>query len=442
MLKKKPYNAIIVGAGGRDFHNFLRYFKDNPSFNVVCFTADQIPGIEKRKFPKKLSGRLYKKDIPIYLEKDLPRLIKKLKVDYCFLSYSDLSHQQVMEKASLVLANGANFSFLGTKDTQIKSKKSLISVCAIRTGAGKSQTSKAIGQLLKKAGKKVVAIRHPMPYGNLIKQEVQIFATYADLGKHKCTIEEREEYEPWLKLGFIVYAGVDYEKIVRMAEKEADVIIWDGGNNDFSFFESDLKIVVADPFRPGHSTTYYPGFVNLLLADVVLINKVNTALNEDVRIVEETVKRYNPKAIIIKAASELTVKHGKLLRNKRVLVVEDGPTLTHGMLSHGAGSVALKRYKGRMIDAQKHAVGSIKKIYEKYPHLKEELPAMGYSKKQIWELQETINRAKCDVVLDSSPVDLSKLIKTKKPIVEVDYELGKKSVRELERILRKKGFLK
>ena len=435
------YNAIIVGAGGRDFHNFLRYFKDSKEFNVVCFTAEQIPGIEKRSFPKKLAGRLYKKNIPIYPERELEKLIKKYKVDYCFLSYSDLSHQEVMEKASLVLSYGCNFSLLGTKDTQVKSKRKIISVCAIRTGAGKSQTSKAIGQILKKKGKKVVAIRHPMPYGDLIKQEVQRFSKYSDLKKHKCTIEEREEYEPWLKLGFVVYAGVDYEKIVRKAEREADVIIWDGGNNDFSFYRADLNIVITDPFRPSHTASYYPGFVNLLLADVVLINKVNTARKEDILRVEETIKEYNPKAIIVKAASEISVKKASLLKNKKVLVVEDGPTLTHGGLSHGAGSVALKRHKGKMIDAQKYAVGSLKEIYRKYKHLKKELPAMGYSKKQIKELQDTINRARCDVVLDSSPVDLSQLIKTKKPIVEVSYELGKKAVNELERILKRLGFI-
>ena len=418
------YNTIIIGAGGRDFFNFLKYFKDNATFHVVCFTADQIPGIENRKFPKQLAGSLYKKDILIFPEKDLAKLIKKYKVDYCFLCYSDLSHQKVMEKASLILANGANFALLGTKDTMIKSKKPVISVTAVRTGSGKSQTSRKVAEILQSFGKKVVAIRHPMPYGNLIKQRCQRFASYNDLRKSNVTIEEREEYEPWIKQSIVVYAGVDYEMIIREADKEADIIIWDGGNNDFSFFESDLSIVVVDPHRAGHEINYYPGFVNFLIADVIVINKIDTATRGGIKIVDDNIKKYSPKAVKVYAKSPLVVDNPNLIKGKNVLVVEDGPTLTHGGMEYGAGTVAAKKYKAKsIIDAEKYAIGSIKEVYKKYVKLSRILPAMGYSKKQILELQRTINSAKCDLVIDGSPVNLSKLIKINKPIVNVEYYL-------------------
>jgi len=371
-----------------------------------------------------LAGRRYKRNIPIFPETRLPELIKKYRVDYCFLSYSDLSHKEVMKKASIVLSNGANFGLLGTKDTMIKSKKPLISITAVRTGCGKGPTSRKVAEILQEKGKKIVAIRHPMPYGNLIKQRCQRFGDYKDLKKHRVTIEEREEYEPWIEKGIIVYAGVDYGMIIRKAEKEADVIIWDGGNNDFSFYESDLSIVVVDPHRPGHELSYYPGFVNLLCADVIVINKMDTAEKKNVEVVKENIKKYNPKAKVVYAKSPLKVDQPGLIRGKRVLIVEDGPTLTHGGMEFGAGSVAAKKYKARtIVDGEKYAIGSIKDLYKKYPRLNKILPAMGYGRKQISELQKTINKAKCDLVIDGTPVNLSKLIKINKPIVTVDYYL-------------------
>ena len=434
-MKKR---VIILGAAGRDFLNYLQYFKNNKNYEVVAFTQAQIPGIEKRRFPKALDG---KKAIPMYSEEKLEKLIKKYKVDEVVLAYSDLSYHYVMHLASRVLSSGANFRILGTKDTMIKSKKPVIAVTAVRTGCGKSQTSRAIAKILKEKGKKVVAIRHPMPYGDLVKQRIQRFSSYDDLKKHRCSVEELEEYEPWIKFGFVVYAGVDYETILKEAEREADIIIFDGGNNDWSFYKPDLNIVVTDAFRPGHEVGYYPGFVNFLMADLILINKVNTGKKEDIRIIEENIKKYNPKSLIIKASSVIKADRPGLIKNKKVLVVEDGPTLTHGGLKHGAGYTVLKRYNGRIVDARKYAVGSIKKVYEKYKHLEKELPAMGYSKKQLKELEKTINKAKCDVVIDSSPSDLSKILKINKPIVKVDYELGRKSVLELEKVLKKLKFI-
>ncbi len=432
-----------MGAAGRDYFNFLRYFKDNPSYEVICFTAAQIPGIEKRKFPKELAGKLYKKDIPIYSEEILVQLIKKYKIDDVILSYSDLSHLEVMQKASIVLANGSSFRLLGPNDTMIKSAKKMISICAVRTGAGKSQTSRAIGEILKKHGEKVVAIRHPMPYNpKLIKQIVERFASYKDLDKYETTIEEREEYEPWIKRNIPVYAGVDYEKILKQAEKEADIIEWDGGNNDFSFYRPDLQIVIADPHRAGHEISYYPGFVNFLMADIIIINKVDSAPKEKVKIVEENIKKYNPKAVIIKARSEVKADKPDLIKGKRVLLVEDGPTITHGGMKFGAATVAAKKYgAAEIVNAKKYAVGSIKEVYKKYTHLEKELPAMGYSKEQIKDLQDTINKADCDIIIDGSPVNLSRLIKTKKPIVNITYELDKNSIKKLEEILRKRKFI-
>lgn len=434
---KNKYNVILSGAAGRDYHNFLLYFKDNPSFNVVCFTATQIPGIEKRKFPKKLSGKLYKKDIHIFPEKDLPKLIKKYNIDYVFLSYSDLSNQYAMEFASKVLASGANFALLGPNDTYVKSKKPVISITAVRTGSGKSQTSRAIAEILRENKKKVVAVRHSMPYGNLIKQTCQRFATEKDFKKHKTTIEEEEEYQPWIDHGFVVYAGFDYKEIIKQAEKEADCIIFDGGNNDLPMLKPDLMIVVADPHRAGHELTYYPGFVNFLLADVIIINKIDSAKKKDIETVKKHAKTYNPKAKIILARSDLVIDKPNLIKNKRCLAIGDGPTLTHGGMSFGAGTLAVRKYKGKLVDPKKYATGSIKVTYKRYKHLAKELPAMGYSKKQIKELEETIHKTPCDIVVDGTPANLKRIIKINKPIVEVNYELDKEAVKKLSKLLKR-----
>ncbi|MBI2667262.1 GTPase [Candidatus Woesearchaeota archaeon] len=439
MSYKMKKRVIILGAAGRDYHNFLTYFKDNPNYEVVAFTQAQIPGIEKRKFPKELAGRLYKKDIPFFPEEKLPELIKKLNVDEVVFSYSDVSHEYVMHLASIVIANGADFVLLGPKSTMIKSKKPLISVCAVRTGSGKSQTSRKIGLILKKMGYKVVAIRHPMPYGNLIKQRVQRFSNYDDLRKNNVTIEEREEYEPWINNNIVIYAGVDYKEILKQAEKEADVIIWDGGNNDLSFYFSDLNIVVLDPHRAGHELLYHPGEANFRMADVIVVNKIDTAKKEDIRMVLNNIRQINPKAKIIMAKSKVTADNPRLIKGKNVLVVEDGPTLTHGGMTYGAGSVAAKKYGAKsIIDAEKYAVKSIKGVYKRYRHLKKILPAMGYGKKQIKDLQDTINKVKCDVVIDGSPVNLQRLININKPIVNIDYELEEVGKLNLEKLL--KGF--
>jgi len=437
----KKRRVLIMGALGRDLHNFLVCFKDNPSYEVAAFTTAQI--IEThRHFPKELAGRLYKKDIPIHPESELPQLIKKLNIDEVVLAYSDLSHQEVMEKASIALSCGASFSLLGPKDTMLKSKKQVIAVCAVRTGAGKSQTARAIGEILHEKGKKVAVLRHPMPYGNLIKQEIQKFVSEDDFDKQHATIEEREEYEPWIKLGFSVYAGVDYRKILTQAEKEADIILFDGGNNDESFFKPDLLVVIADALRPNHEVTYYPGFVNLLMADVIIINKIQEAAPQAIKTIERNIRRYNPRATVIKASSVITVDNPDLLKFKKALVIGDGPSLTHGNLLHGAGYYILKKHNASIVDAEKYAIGSIKQVYRKYPRLKLELPAMGYSSKQIKELQATINRTKCDVVVDGSPANLAKIIKINKPVVNVTYDLDRKSILELKKILKKRGFIK
>ncbi len=436
----KKTNIAIIGAGGRDFHNFLTKYKNNPQYDVKFFTAAQIPGIEKRKFPKELAGELYSRDIPIFPEEQLPKLIEKYGIDEAILSYSDLKHEDVMHKASIVNAKGANFVLLGGRDTMIKSTKPVISICAVRTGSGKSQTSRKIAEILKAKGKKVIAIRHPMPYGDLLKQRCQRFEKYDDLQRYECTIEEREEYEPWIKLGIPIYAGVDYEQIIREAEKEAEIIIWDGGNNDTSFYFSDLQIVVADPHRVGHELTYYPGETNFRMADVIVINKIDTAPVENVKKLEANIKSVNPKAIVIKAESEIIVSNEELIIGKNVLVVEDGPTLTHGGMKFGAGYVAAKNYGAKIVSPKPYAVGSIKDTYKKYPHVEDVLPAMGYSKNQIKELEKTINRIKCDVVIDGSPVNLAKLIKSNKPIVNVDYVLKEKGL-DLETVLKKFRFI-
>ena len=436
----KKRNVAILGAGGRDFHNFLIKYKDNPDFDVKFFTANQIPGIEKRSFPKKLAGRLYKKDIPIFPEKELPSLIKKYKIDDVVFSYSDLTHEEVMHKASISLANDANFVLLGGEDTMIKSKKKVIAICAVRTGAGKSQTSRRVADILKKYNKKFIAVRHPMPYGDLSKEVVEKFEKYSDLDKYKATIEEREEYEPWLEKGMPIYAGVDYKKILKEAEKNANLIIWDGGNNDLSFYKPDLLITVVDPHRAGHELKYHPGETNFRMADVIVINKMDTAPREGIKLLEENIKKYNPKAIVIKADSKLSVSENVSLKNKKVLIVEDGPTLTHGGMKFGAGFVVAKRAGAKIISPKKYAVGSIKETYEKYEHVKDVLPAMGYGKKQIKELEMTINKANVDFVIIATPVKLGKLIKINKPIVTVSYALKERGL-TLDKVLKKKGFI-
>jgi predicted GTPase len=428
--------AIIMGAAGRDFHNFNVFFRNSKAWNVVAFTTAQIL-TKHRTYPAKLAGRLYKSGILIHSEPELTDLIKKHRTDYVFLSYSDLSHEEVMHKASTAMAAGANFALLGPKDTMLKSKKPVISVCAVRTGAGKSPTTRKISLLLKSMGYRVVVVRHPMPYGDLEKQAVQRFAKYSDLEKHKCTIEEREEYEPHITNGIVVYAGVDYEKILRKAEKEADVILWDGGNNDFPFYYSDLHVVVLDPHRAGHELRYHPGEVNFRTADVLLINKIDSAKKESVRLIMENIRSTNPRAVVIKARSKVIVYSDVSLKNKKVLVVEDGPTLTHGGMAFGAGTLAAKSLGAKIVDPRKYAVGSIKSVYRNYPHLKNILPAMGYSKKQVKELEATINRAPCDAVIDGSPVNLSMLIKSNKPVIDVTYEIEEIGRPNLADVVRK-----
>jgi len=426
-----------MGAAGRDFHDFLTYFKGNKQYKVVCFTAEQIPGIADRKFPAKLAGKRYPRGIKIFPEKDLKKLIKRYDVDEVILSYSDLHYASVMLKASIVLAAGANFRLLSWKKTALKSKKPIISVCAVRTGCGKSQVSRKIALMLKEAGKRVVSIRHPMPYGNLVKQAVQRFATYDDLAKAQCTIEEREEYEPYVRNNIIIYAGVDYKTILKRAEKEADVIIWDGGNNDMPFYVPDIHLVVVDPHRPGHELQYHPGTENFLMADVIIINKMDSAPKKGVQTILANIKQYNPKATVIKADSKITVETPNLVQGKKVLVIEDGPTLTHGGMDIGAGEIAASRLKAKIVAPINYAVGSIKYVYKKFPHLHNVLPAMGYSDKQIVELQKTINKVPCDVVVDGSPCRLSTLLKINKPIVDVQYDLAERGKPNLRTVLRR-----
>jgi len=430
--------VIIMGAAGRDFHNFNTYFRDNPNFHVVAFTATQIPDIAGRKYPAALAGKLYPEGISIFAEEDLDGLIKKYGVTKVYFSYSDVSHEYVMHKASQVQAAGASFVLLGPQDTMIKSKKPLVSVCAVRTGCGKSQTSRKVSKILKAKGHQVAAIRHPMPYGDLEKQKVQRFATYDDLDKHECTIEEREEYEPHIKNGLIVYAGVDYEAILREAEKEADVILWDGGNNDFPFYRSDLEIVVVDPHRPGHEMLYYPGETNFRRADVLVVNKLNTAPQENVDKVMANIKRINPSAVIIRANSPIIVENGERIRGKRVLVIEDGPTVTHGGMAFGAGFVAAQQYgAAAIVDPRPAAVGSIKKTFENYSHLEKILPAMGYGETQVKELSETIARTECDLIVSGTPIDLNRLVKTRQPLLSIGYELEEIGTPTLEDVLKK-----
>ena len=430
--------VIIMGAAGRDFHNFNVYFRDNDKYKVVAFTATQIPGIEKRIYPKELAGSRYPNGIPIYPEKKLPQLIKKHNVSQVIFAYSDVPHEYVMHKASIALANGADFRLMGPSTTMLKAEVPVISVCAVRTGSGKSQTSRRVCGILKNMGFNVVVVRHPMPYGDLRKQACQRFASYKDLERHKCTIEEREEYEPHIDKGIVVYAGVDYEMILREAEKEADVIVWDGGNNDLPFYASDLYIVVVDPHRPGHELAYHPGETNLRMANVIVINKIDTADPVNIETVRKNIKTVNSKATIIEAASPITIDDSEIIKGKRVLVVEDGPTLTHGNMPYGAGTIAAKRLGAKeIVDPQPYAVGSIKDTFKKYNHLGNLLPAMGYGDEQIRELEETINATPCDVVVIGTPVDLRKLLYFSKPAVRARYKLQEISKPDLEDILRR-----
>ncbi|GAB4497121.1 MAG: cyclic 2,3-diphosphoglycerate synthase [Anaerolineales bacterium] len=416
--------TLIMGAAGRDFHNFNVFFRNNEAYEVVAFTATQIPNIDGRLYPPQLAGSLYPKGIPIYPESDLVKLIKEQGIEQVVFAYSDVPHEYVMHKASQVLAAGADFRMMGLKGTQVKSNKPVVSIGAVRTGSGKSQTTRRVSLILREMGFKVAAIRHPMPYGDLVKQAVQRFADYSDLEKHECTIEEREEYEPHLDNGVIVYAGVDYEAILRQAEQEVDIILWDGGNNDFPFYQSDLHIVVADPHRPGHEVSYHPGETNVYAADIFVINKVDTADYDDVIYVRENITAANPTAIIIEGASPLFVDNPEEIRGKRVLVVEDGPTLTHGEMSYGAGWVAARRFgAAEIVDPRPWAVGSIAATYEKYPTTGDVLPAMGYGDEQMKELEETINAVDCDLVIIGTPIDLNRIIEINKPSQRVRYEL-------------------
>jgi predicted GTPase len=417
-------SVIIMGAAGRDFHNFNVYFRDNPAYRVVAFTATQIPNIAGRVYPAALAGSLYPNGIPIHPESDLPQLIQQHQVSQVIFAYSDISHETVMHRASVALAAGADFRLLGPRATMLKSSKPVVAVCAVRTGSGKSQTTRAVVAALRAMNKRIVVIRHPMPYGDLTRQAVQRFASYDDLVKQQTTIEEREEYEPHLARGTIVYAGVDYEKILRQAESEADVILWDGGNNDFSFYQPDLLIVVADPHRAGHELKYHPGEANLRMADVIVINKIDTANEEDIERVEANARAANPRATIVHAASPISVEDPAAIRGKRVLVVEDGPTLTHGEMAYGAGVVAAQKFGAReIVDPRPYAVGSIKETYAKYPTTGAVLPAMGYGEKQIQELEATINAAPVDLVLIATPIDLRRIVNIKHPTDRVRYEL-------------------
>ena len=435
-MAKNKKKIIIMGAAGRDFHNFNTLYRDNNDVEVVAFTATQIPDIDGRAYPTVLAGKNYPKGIPIVPEEKLLDLIKKHDVEEVVFSYSDVPYQYIMEKAAYVMAAGARFAVEGGAPTMIKSTKPVVAVCAIRTGCGKSQTTRRVAEVLQSLGKKVVAIRHPMPYGDLSKQVWQRFAKLSDLDKHKCTIEEREEYEPHIMNGVVVYAGVDYEKILREAEKEADVILWDGGNNDMSFYKADLQITVVDPHRPGHELSYYPGQVNLLLADVVVINKIDSADPEGVAEVRANIADYNPNAIVVDAASPLQVDDPSKIRGKKVLVVEDGPTLTHGEMPYGAGVVAAEKYgAAELVDPRPFTVKSITATYEKYPGIGVLLPAMGYGNQQVKDLETTINRTKCDSVVIATPIDLGRIIKIKKPSVRVAYSLQEIGTPNLSQVL-------
>jgi len=438
----KKNRVVIIGAAGRDFHNFNTIYRNDKNTQVVAFTAAQIPDIAGRKYPPSLAGKFYPKGIPIFDEKDLGKIIKSKKIEECILSYSDLPYSAVMKIGSLVMAAGAKFSMMGASQTMIKSKKPVIAIVAVRTGCGKSQTSRAVVDILRKAGKKVVSIRHPMPYGNLKEQKVQRYGSLNDLKKYKCTIEEMEEYEPHIVMGSIIYAGVDYGAILKRAEKEADVIIWDGGNNDTSFYKPDLTITVADPLRPGHEVGYYPGEVNFRLADVIVINKIDSAKAKDIQTIVDNAKRVNPKAKIIKAESLVTVEHPEMIKGKRVLVIEDGPTLTHGEMKIGAGTVAAIRCGAKkLVDPRPYITGGIKETFDHYPNIGILLPAMGYGEEQIRDLEKTINKVNCDAVVIGTPIDLGRFIKINKPFTRVKYEVPPSTKKELAKVLKEKKLI-
>jgi predicted GTPase len=432
-------NVIILGAAGRDFHNFNVCFRNNGNFNVVAFTAAQIPDIDDRKYPKELAGRFYPEGIPIYAENELPGLIRKLKADDCVFSYSDITYEKVMSVGAIVLSAGANFVLLGPHDTMLKSVKPVIAVGAVRTGCGKSQTSRKVIEILMAKGFKVVAVRHPMPYGDLNSQKVQRFATIKDLEKNKCTVEEMEEYEPHVVRGNVIYAGVDYEAILRKAEKDpaaCDIIVWDGGNNDFPFFKPDLMITVTDPHRAGHELRYYPGEVTLRIANVVIINKIDSASPEAIQIVRENIGKVNPGAIVIDGASPIRVDDPSVIRGKKVLVVEDGPTLTHGEMKIGAGIVAARKLgASELVDPRPYTVGRLSETFKIYPGIGTLLPAMGYGDQQLRDLERTINNTKCDSVIIATPIDLNRIIKIKKPNTRVYYDLQEIGDPNLSQIL-------
>lgn len=428
--------VIIMGAAGRDFHNFNTFFRGNPAYEVVAFTATQIPDIDGRKYPAELAGELYPEGIMIYDESQLPELIRSHNADQVVFSYSDVPHEVVMHKAALVNACGADFLLMGGKRTMLESVKPVIAINAVRTGCGKSQTTRRVVNILREMGLRVVSVRHPMPYGNLAEQAVQRFASLADLKKHRCTIEEMEEYEPHIAMGSVIYSGVDYEAILREAEKEADVILWDGGNNDTSFFKADLIITVADPHRPGHETSYYPGETNLRMADIVIINKIDTADNADIESVRENIRRINPQARIVDAASPIFVEDPDSIRGKRVLVIEDGPTLTHGEMEYGAGTVAAVKFGAKeLVDPRPYTVGTISKTFEKYPDIGILLPAMGYGEQQMKDLEKTVAKTGCDAVIIGTPIDLRRVIRLDKPSVRVSYELQEIGKPDLKMLL-------
>jgi predicted GTPase len=432
--------VLIMGAAGRDFHNFNVCFRDNPAYEVVGFTATQIPNISDRRYPAALAGARYPDGIPIHEEEQIADLIPRLSVDLVIFAYSDVSHLHVMHRGSQVIAAGADFALLGFDATSIKSRKPVVSVCAVRTGAGKSQTTRRVCQKLLERGRKVVAIRHPMPYGDLVRQRVQRFATFADLDRHECTIEEREEYEPHIKNGTIVYAGVDYGAILAEAEKEADVIVWDGGNNDLPFYKPDVEIVVADPHRPGHELRYHPGEANFRRASCIIINKIDTADKKGIEEVKANIAKYNPRALVVEAASPVTVEDPAAIRGKRVLVVEDGPTLTHGEMGYGAGVIAAQRFgAASIVDPRPYAVGSIARTFQKYPGIGTLLPAVGYGEAQMAELRQTIERVDCDLVLIATPIDLRRTIHFDKPALRVSYELQEIGKPDLDDVLARLG---
>ena len=435
-MSDERIQVIIMGAAGRDFHNFNVYYRDNPDYNVVAFTATQIPDIDDRKYPAELAGALYPDGIPIYPEEDLEELIDEFDIDDVVFAYSDVSYDTIMHKASMVNQAGADFRIMGAKSTMVRSEKPVIAVCAVRTGCGKSQTTRRVCDILKAQGKKVVAIRHPMPYGDLVKQKVQRFATLDDLKKHNCTIEEMEEYEPHIMNGTIVYAGVDYEAILREAEKEAEIIVWDGGNNDMPFYIPDLMITVVDPHRPGHEISYFPGETNLMMADVVVINKIDTADMDGIQEVRDNIDLVNPDAIVVDAASPIFVDNPDIIRNAKVLVVEDGPTLTHGEMAYGAGVVAADKYgAAELVDPRPWTVGKITETFEKYEDIGELLPAMGYGDEQMKDLEATIAKVECDAVIIGTPIDLRRVIKIDKPSTRVYYKLQEIGEPTLETII-------